>query len=146
VDTKICEYCADSFPRPSWNSDGTWEQRRFCTVACSRHLVQQRHYVALDTLPLPANDWQKQAACIGVSADLFDSMEVNYGMDEVTMTARTYCRMCPVLQDCALTADRYRYSGLWAGAYRGVSSRPYHRNPLIPEAPMYPLPEKQYVA
>lgn len=146
MDTKICEYCRRPYPRPSWSHNAAWERRRFCTTECSRHVVQVRHYVALAALPEPSRDWQNHGACIGASPEVFDSMDGNYGMEEATLAARAYCRGCPVLEDCALTADRYRYSGLWGGAYRGVANRPYHRNPLIAEAPLHPLPVKQYVA
>lgn len=82
------------------------------------------------------------APCREVDPELFHTdAESKRAMDEMTAVAQTFCRGCPVLQECAAVADALRASGLWGGSYR-TWRKPYTRRQLIPEAPLRPLPDR----
>lgn len=81
--------------------------------------------------------WTDRAACHDIELDRFFAPfpSGSRDMDLITHTARTYCRTCPVLTDCAAWADRHEEIGLWAGAYRRRLGTRYAQTALISEAP-----------
>lgn len=59
----------------------------------------------------PVFDWQQQAACKGMPADLF--FPESGQMDQLRR-ALAVCKMCPVKQHC-LNANLYEKIGIWGG-------------------------------
>jgi hypothetical protein len=62
-----------------------------------------------ELLELPRRpEWHREAACRGKSPDLFFPIR-----GESTAVAKSTCRTCPVLADCASTSLQERH-GIWA--------------------------------
>ena len=65
----------------------------------------------LPTQPTPPDYWQDRAACFGVDPDLFFPIT-----EEEAGPALTYCRVCPIREECLAWAlkngERY---GVWGG-------------------------------
>ena len=55
--------------------------------------------------------WYKQAACNGVSGDLFFEESVR----RLVIEAKSYCRVCPVRIDCLEHAIQEEEIGIWGG-------------------------------
>lgn len=89
--------------------------------------------------------WQQDAACVGADPARFepiDRWEPNLEL-ELQETARTFCRGCPVLKDCAAYADRNRHGGIWGGSYRPGATNKYTARALIAEAPELVLTDRR---
>ena len=144
---KYCRQCYKPFCRQPGRSDGTWANQKYCTLECSAdatriHARRQEQLTAVEA-PEPEFNWKLRAACLDADPGLFESRgpgELNWTM--TIATARRYCETCPVIESCAAAADKGRDSGLWGGSYRGVGNQ-YHRTPLVPNAPLFPLPKAQ---
>ena len=60
---------------------------------------------------LRAPAWYKQAACVGVSGDIF----FEEGVRRLVIEAKTYCYKCPVRIDCLEYAIKAEEIGIWGG-------------------------------
>lgn len=61
-------------------------------------------------------DWRQNAACRGTDTELFFVSDARL----IAKVARTYCAVCPVMDDCYAEALRFERSeqninGVWAG-------------------------------
>lgn len=144
---KYCKQCRKPFYRPAGRSDGTWDNQKYCGQPCvtdaQRAHRDRQEQLTSTVIPEPEFNWKLRAACHDADPGLFESRgpgELDWA--STMSAARLYCATCPVIESCAAAADRGRDSGLWGGSYRGVGSA-YHRNPLVPNAPMFPLPKAQ---
>jgi hypothetical protein len=148
---KQCRLCGLPYYRPRGIGDRQWSARKFCSSTCARQHAQLER-VALraitDLLPDVPDGWERAGACRDADAELFSPADASGGMSTVALasTARRYCAGCPAIEHCALAADRRRDPGLWGGSYRGVARKPYTRTPLIPGAPLFPLPPAERTA
>jgi len=55
--------------------------------------------------------WYRQAACIGVSGDVF----FEEGVRRLVIEAKSYCYKCPVRVDCLEHAIAAEEIGIWGG-------------------------------
>ena len=55
--------------------------------------------------------WHRQAACIGVSGDVF----FEEGVRRLVIEAKSYCYKCPVRVDCLEHAIAAEEIGIWGG-------------------------------
>lgn len=60
---------------------------------------------------LRAPAWYKQAACIGVSGDIF----FEEGVRRLVIEAKSYCYKCPVRINCLEYAIKAEEIGIWGG-------------------------------
>jgi hypothetical protein len=149
-DTKTCENpaCLAKFDRPIGQSRHDFSFRRFCSPACGRA-----------TRPRPANpiqpltgvtvgDWQTRAACLVADPIWFDAQAVWDSDTELlaTMAAKSFCASCPVLTDCAASADAHRELGVWGGVYRTIKQGRYWWKRCMPDAPEPRLTDRRRVA
>jgi hypothetical protein len=110
---------------------------RVGTKATSDATREKARRIRSTTPRLPANagrddrPWWLTAACQD-TAPLFDHIGA---MPTTTHrnAARDYCARCPVIQQCADSADRRGEPGLWGGSYRTGTAHGFH--PLIKGAP-----------
>lgn len=68
----------------------------------------------------PARNWTLEAACRNEDPDLFLPRESITGafLKPPVEQALAYCRVCPVMAECAAEADETGDVGVWGGTYR----------------------------
>jgi hypothetical protein len=110
---------------------------RVGTRATSAATREKARRIQSTTPKLPANagrdeqPWWLRAACQD-TAPLFDHLGAVPTRTHVE-AARDYCARCPVIQQCADSADRRGEPGLWGGSYRTGTVHGFRK--LIESAP-----------
>ena len=67
--------------------------------------------------------WYRQAACIGVSGDVF----FEEGVRRLVIEAKSYCIKCPVRLDCLEHALKNDEVGIWGGLTTTERRREWRR-------------------
>lgn len=81
----------------------------------------------------PERNWTVWAACRGADPNLFLPRESSTGsfLKPPVEQALAYCRVCPVVAECAAEADEAGDLGVWGGEYRSDRHNNQHHRSKI---------------